>query len=75
MRRWTVAWLGAALLGVFNGATRELAYKDRLGDTRANQASVATLVALLAFYFSSLQRRWPIGSTQEAASIGATWSC
>lgn len=72
-RRWLVAWVGASLLGVVNGATRELLYKDRVGESPANQISVATLIGLLALYFWVLQRRWPLATTRDALSIGAIW--
>lgn len=52
---------------------RELAYKDQVGDSTANQISVAPLIALLALYFWVLQRRWPLATTRDALSMGATW--
>jgi hypothetical protein len=61
------------VLGIVNGATRELAYEDRVGDSTANRISVATLIGLLALYFRALQRRWPLGTTRDAMSIGAIW--
>ncbi len=74
LRRWVAAWLGGSVLGVANGVVRELAYKDRVGETTANQLSAVSLVALLAAYFWFLQRRWPIRGTREALEIGATWA-
>lgn len=73
LRRWVVAWVGASVLGVVNGATRELVYKDRVGDSSANRISVVTLLALLAFYFWVLQRRWPLDTKRDALSIGGIW--
>lgn len=73
-RRWTVAWLGGAGLGVLNGAGREVLYADRVGDRTANQISAATLVLLLTAYFRELDRRWPIATAHEAREIGATWA-
>ena len=72
-KRWIVAWGGASVLGIVNGAIRELAYKDRLGEQQANQLSALTLVSLLALYFGLLQRRWPLATTRDALSIGAIW--
>jgi hypothetical protein len=69
MGRWFLGWVGAAILGIINGAGRELLYKDRVGESRANQTS-----ALLALYFWFLQRRWPLASTWDAASIGTAWA-
>jgi hypothetical protein len=68
-----VGWGGASILGIVNGAIRELAYKDRLGEQQANQLSALTLVSLLALYFGFLQRRWPLATTRDALSIGAIW--
>jgi len=71
--RWLIAWAGASILGIANGATRELLYKERVGESTANKISVATLIALLALYFGVLQRRWPLRTTHDALSIGAFW--
>ena len=34
---------------------------------------MATLIGLLALYFWMLQRRWPLTTTRDALSIGASW--
>lgn len=73
LRRWIFAWAGASVLGVINGATRELAYKDDVGEATANRISVLSLIALLSVYFWLLQRRWPLDTTRDALSIGAIW--
>lgn len=74
LRRWVVAWLGAPVLAIVNGAVRELAYKDQVGDATANQISVASLIALLTLYFWALQRHWPLATTRDALSVGAIWA-
>ena len=61
------------MLGVVNGTIREAAYRDRVGESAADQISVATLVALLGLYFWVLQRRWPIATTKGALEIGGAW--
>ena len=72
-RRWLLAWVGAPVLAIVNGAAREFAYKDQVGESAANQISVAPLIALLGLYFWVLQRRWPLATTRDALSIGAIW--
>ena len=72
-RRWTLAWIGAAVLGVANGALREATVGKWCSERRSQQISAATLVGALAFYFRVLQRRWPIPSSAKAARIGTTW--
>lgn len=73
VRRWLLAWVGAPILAIVNGAARELVYKDQVGESTANQISVAPLIVLLALYFWMLQRRWPLATTRHALSIGAVW--
>ena len=69
-----LAWVGAPVLGIINGAARELAYKDQVGESTANQISIAPLIALLALYFWVLQRRWPLATRRDALSVGAIWA-
>jgi hypothetical protein len=73
LRRWLIAWVGAPVLAIVNGAARELTYKDQVGDWAGNQISVAPLIVLLALYFWVLQRRWPLPTTRGALSVGASW--
>ena len=74
VRRWLLAWVGAPVLAIVNGAAREFTYKDQVGESAANQISVAPLIALLGLYFWILQRRWPLATNREALSIGVTWA-
>jgi hypothetical protein len=74
MRRWLIAWVGAPVLAIVNGAIREFVYKEQVGESTADQISVAPLIALLALYFWVLQRRWPLATRREALSIGAAWA-
>ena len=46
-RRWISASLGAAALGVANGASREALYADAVGDEAAHVISTGTLLGLL----------------------------
>ena len=73
LRRWLMAWLGAPVLAIVNGAARELTYKEQVGESTANQISVAPLIALLALYFWAVQRQWPLAARRDALSMGAVW--
>ena len=73
-KRWILAWVGAAVLGVANGVSREKIYADAVGDDAAHVISTGTLLALLAGYIWLLERRWPLGSRREALSVGAAWA-
>ncbi len=70
---WTIAWLGGPVIGVANGAARELVYEERVGELTAQQLSTATGIGLLGLYFAWLDRRWPIPTARAAWTIGATW--
>ena len=73
LRVWVVGWLGGSVLGVLNGAARELFYRDLVGDVPAQYISTSTLVALLGLYISMLERRWPIPTRDTALWIGGAW--
>lgn len=72
-RRYLLAWLGGPVIGIANGVTRELAYKERVGELTAHQISTASAIALFAGYFWILGRRWPIPTRRTALAIGGTW--
>ena len=73
-RRWISAWIGAAALGVANGAGREALYAEATGEEAAHIISTATLLALLGGYMQLLQRRWPLSTRRDAVSVGAAWA-
>ena len=72
-KRWLVAWVGGAAIGVANGIVREAAYGKRLDERTAHQVSGATAIGAFAAYFDVLQRRWPLPTTREAFGVGAGW--
>ena len=73
-RKWILAWVGASVLGVANGVSRETLYADAVGDETAHVISTGTLLSLLAGYIWLLQRRWPLESRHEALSVGGAWA-
>ena len=72
-KRWILAWVGASVLGVVNGAARDATYADAVGEDAAGVISTGTLLGLLAGYVWLLQRRWPLETRREALSVGAAW--
>lgn len=72
-RPWLIAWLGGPVIGIVNGAVRELVYKDEIGEFTARQISGGSAVILFTLYFWLLQRRWPLRSTRSALEVGAVW--
>jgi hypothetical protein len=71
--KWGAAWLGAAVLGMVNGAARDLVYADAVGDLAAHQISTATLIVALGAYMTALQRRWPLQTARTAFGVGIGW--
>jgi hypothetical protein len=73
-RCWIWAWLGAAALGIANGAGREALYADATGEGAAHIISTGTLLALPGGYMQLLQRRWPLRTRQQGLSVGGAWA-
>jgi hypothetical protein len=73
-RRWMLAWVGAPVIGIVNGAIRRAAYENRLGELIAHQLATAAYMALITVYVRQLQRRWPIPTRRAALDIGAAWA-
>lgn len=73
LRLWTMAWVGAAAIGVANGVIRQAVYARWLGDNRAHQVSSITAVAAELWYARAIHRRWPLGEAREAAEVGCLW--
>jgi hypothetical protein len=71
---WSLAWLGAAGIGVANGVAREATYGKRTSEQAAHQISAATAIAAFAGYFWILQRRWPLKDRDEALTVGLRWT-
>jgi hypothetical protein len=74
MRRWILAWMGAPVLGILNGGTRDALYEEAVGENAAGIISTGTLLGLLAGYMWLLQRRWPLEGQRDALSVGAAWA-
>lgn len=71
---WLAAWLGGAVIGVANGATRELTYGKALPEPAANAISAVTAAAAFLGYFDFLQRRRPLRSRRQALFVGGAWT-
>jgi hypothetical protein len=61
------------VIGIANGAARELLYRDRVGDLTAHQLSTGTALGLFAAYLWWLERRWPIPTRRDALEVGMAW--
>lgn len=74
MRTWILGWVGTAVLGVVNGATREALYADAVGEDAAGAISTGTLLGLLAGYIWLLERHRPLADRREAVTVGVAWA-
>lgn len=72
-RTYLVAWLGGPVIGIVNGAARELLLKGTVSESAARQISTGTAIALFAGYLWILEGRWPIPTNRDALEIGAVW--
>ena len=73
VRRWTVAWGGAAAIGVANAFLREAAFNG-FGELRAHQLSTVTLLVFLAGYMWAVERWERLPSTRTAVQVGVLWA-
>ncbi len=71
--RYTFAWLILLVAAILNGALREAAYKNHLGELRAHQISTLTGIILFAVIVWALSRWWPLQSAKQAWSVGFLW--
>lgn len=74
VRSWTIAWVGAAAIGIANAALREAVFSD-LGELRAHQLSTITLLIFLAAYMWAVERWQSLPSARTALQVGVLWAC
>lgn len=67
-------WLPMIILGVFNGAFRELVYQPHVNELLAHQISSITGILVLGAYIWVVTLRWQLFSAKEALLIGAWWA-
>jgi hypothetical protein len=73
-RAWLAAWLGGPVIGIVNGAAREMGYAKRVGESTAQRISTASALGLFAGYFTLIERRWPLPTARSAVEVGAAWT-
>lgn len=71
--RYLLAWLPMVVIGILNGALREMTFRKWMSEQRANQVSCVTGVVFLGLYIWFLANRWPLGSGLEALGLGLLW--
>jgi hypothetical protein len=71
--RYALLWLGLPVIGIINGAIREIVYKEALGELFAHQLSSFTAVVFIGLYAWTAETRWRLSSSYQAAVIGCIW--
>ena len=71
--RYTLLWTGLPVIGITNGAVREIVYKEALGELFAHQLSSFTAVVFIGLYAWIAESRWRLSSSYQAAAIGCIW--
>ncbi len=67
-------WIPMIILGVFNGAFRELVYQPHIHELTAHQISSITAILVLGAYIWVVTQRWQPWSAADALRIGAWWA-
>ncbi len=73
IRIYTLAWLGLMVIGCMNGVLREVSYKRWVGELAGHQISTVTAIVFFGLAVWLLERRWPLGSSAQALTIGLIW--
>jgi hypothetical protein len=71
--KYSILWLGLALLGIINGTIRNFLYSDLIGELAAHQLSTVTLIILMSIYTWVFIRLWKPQSARQAFIIGLIW--
>jgi hypothetical protein len=71
--RYTLLWIPLVLIAVFNGAIRDIAYKNSLGELGAHQLSTLTGIVLFGIYIWAVGLKWRIETARQAIVIGCIW--
>ena len=71
--KYSLLWLGLAVIGVFNGFLRNSLYSDSLGPLRAHQVSTIIMIILIGVYTWLFSLVWKLQSANQALTIGAIW--
>lgn len=71
-RAWMLAWLATPLIGIANGAARNVIAGERT--LTVDQLATATLIVELGLYMWWMQGRRPLPSTRTALGIGLLWA-
>jgi hypothetical protein len=71
--KYSLLWLGLALLGVINGILRNALYSDILGELSAHQVSTIVLMILIGLYTWLFSLIWKPENAVQAFLIGLIW--
>jgi hypothetical protein len=71
--KYSLLWLGLAVLGVINGVLRNALYADLCGELAAHQLSTLILMILLTGYTWVFSLIWKPQSARQAFIIGVIW--
>ena len=71
--KYSLLWLGLAVLGVLNGILRNALYSDTLGDLRAHQVSTIILIIMIGLYTWLFSLIWKPENSMQAFLIGLIW--
>lgn len=73
MDKYILFWLPMPVLGILNGALREMVFKKHLGELAAHQLSTLSLIALIFVYGLLIKRYLPLATPADAVVCGFIW--
>lgn len=73
MKRYILYWFVLLLIAFTNGALREVAYKNAVGEPWAHHISVVTGILFTGIAVWYAVKKWSFTSIRQAMVIGAIW--
>lgn len=70
---YTAFWFGMVAIAILNGVIREKIYGRYLEELPAHQVSTFIGLFLFGAYIWILSKKFPIGSSTQALTIGGIW--
>ena len=71
--RYLLGWVGMVFVAIFNGILRGIAFEPYVGEQIAHLISCVTGVTLFLVVTWFYNKKWPIGSSEQALFIGIMW--
>ncbi len=71
--KYILYWLPMPIIGIVNGAIRQLVYGQYMEELTAHHISTVSGIMLFGIYVWLLSAKWVVSSSRQAIFLGLTW--